>query len=252
MDGSIFQGFTAEIATIEEVNELYTAMRVQHTKARHVICAFRLPGQNFVKFQDYHDDQEWGAGRHVLNAMKYSSMEFRVIFVTRTYEGKYVGISRFEAYLRAARSAVAHSPHIKSRDLVHNIWSKDYCVFSESDVNLTTNAEGNMTLTKNKVPAHLQTRKRGGRRGGANRRQYSRRGRGGRGSLPHQSSMPDDATAPDSSDEESLQRDWAQIAANMPKVKYNQFGLPTGFVSHSPPTQHGNTDTRRKTEENME
>ena len=110
LEDSKFQGYTAEISTIDEVNQLYMAMKYVHRSARHVTCSFRLPGKNFLKFQDCCDDGEWGAARHVLNAMKSCDIEFRVIFVTRRYTGKHVGVARFEAYLRAARSAVAHFP----------------------------------------------------------------------------------------------------------------------------------------------
>ena len=91
VESSTFQGYTAEIATIEDINELYKAMRLMHTTARHITCSFRLPGKNFVKFQDSCDDGEWGAGRHILNAMKSTDMYFRVIFITRHYNGKHVG-----------------------------------------------------------------------------------------------------------------------------------------------------------------
>ena len=147
-----------------------------------------------------------------------------------------LGVARFEAYLRAARSVVAHHPNIDSRQIVHQIWSEEYCKFS--DTSTATNSAG-VTVIK-KIPK-TNTRGRGRQRGQQQGRRgqraaYKGRGRGGRHSLPHISTMPDNhpPTALHSSDEEDLQRDWAQIVASQPTVKYNSFGLPVGLETHTP------------------
>ena len=74
------------------------------------------------------------------------------------------------------------------------------------------------------------------RRGGYRGRNRGGRTRGGRGALPHISDIPEDQdrVMEYSSDEEAVTRDWAQVAASQPQTKYNDFGLPIGYVSHSP------------------
>ena len=143
IEGSLFKGFMVEIATIEEVNDFYMAMKLKHMGARHIICMYRLPGRNFIKFQDGEDDGEHGTSRFILNAMKHCEIFHQVVFVTRYYDGKQIGVKRFEGYLKAARSAIIHAPLIPNRNVMHKPWSEEYC-------HMTTLIEGDSTATQDR------------------------------------------------------------------------------------------------------
>ena len=118
---STFQGFSAEIGSVDDANLLYEAVRAKHLDARHVVAVFRLPGSPFVEYQDGNDDGEHGAVRFLLNAMALNNIEHRIIFVTRRYDGMHIGASRFEGYLLAARSAILMSSELKSKGIIqHN------------------------------------------------------------------------------------------------------------------------------------
>ena len=77
---SKFHGFTAEIGTTDDVNELFQAMRMKHLNASHIVCVYRLPGKNFLKYLDGEDDGEFGATRFILNAMKKHDI-FTVLYL---------------------------------------------------------------------------------------------------------------------------------------------------------------------------
>ena len=127
---SHFCGFTVLIRTIQHVNFYYEVMRAMHLSARHIVMAFRLPG-HFLANCDGEDDGEYGAARMVKEALKHSNITHRMLFVTRHYEGTHIGQSRFESYLRAARSAIIHHSDNQFAGTVDVPWSEEYCIYTE-------------------------------------------------------------------------------------------------------------------------
>ena len=69
VDGSKFVAYSREVRTINEVNEGYAALRMKHPGARHIVCAFRMPNMMRAQYNDFCDDEEWGAGRILLKAL---------------------------------------------------------------------------------------------------------------------------------------------------------------------------------------
>ena len=108
---SKFQGFVADVSTIDEVNKTYEWVRYQNLSSRHTICAFRLPGPMFPEMQDFYDDEEHEAGKKLLDYMIETEQESRVIFVTRNYDGTHIGPQRFDCIIDAAKSAVNQKPY---------------------------------------------------------------------------------------------------------------------------------------------
>ena len=167
-ESSYFQGYVADIETLDEISNLYIAMRCMHMDARHIVMAYRLPGRDFIKYQDGEDDGEWGASRYILNALKYANIMHRVVFVTRRYDGAHIGKKRFEAYLLAARSALANHPENRRVNVINTPWSEEYCKFSDT------------SFQQGKLVQNKPTRGKGAWRRG----QWGRR-RTGRGALPN-------------------------------------------------------------------
>ena len=87
VEDSIFIGYTGKVFCHEDVDKLYTKIRLLHPKARHVVCAYRTPGTKKCYDNDYNDDQESGAGRKLLAWMKSNNLECRAVLVVR-YCGK--------------------------------------------------------------------------------------------------------------------------------------------------------------------
>ena len=134
MESSIFQGYMAEISTLDDVDIPFKVMKLQHPEARHIVCTYRLPGRNSVKFQDGVDDGEHGPVGYILQALKDAEIFHRVLFVTHKYKGEHIGHKRFEGYLWAARSAILHMPLLPNLNVSHKPWSEEECkIFTGRD-----------------------------------------------------------------------------------------------------------------------
>ena len=220
-DGSTFQGFTAEIGTIEEVNKLYEMVRMNNLHARHVVMAFRLPGKNFVKYQDGIVDVEYRAARLILNAMKHAEIFHRVTLVTRIYNGKQIGAKRFEAYLLAARTAILHNSTLTHCNVTHKPWSEDYCRFDD-DKDQNKDRDGRRWTNRRGRGRAGWGRMRVGRYGPLARRYY-------RGGLPIRhvddiDKMTNEQLAAVVGEKKA--REWAQIVQEQPETEFDEDGFP--------------------------
>ena len=101
-DKSIFQAYTAEVNTFQQIRDLYIKVRLMQPMARHIVCSYWIPGEEDHYNQNYCDDGEPGAGRMLLDFMKKSNLQCRVIFIARKYGGVKMGPSRFSCYIDAA------------------------------------------------------------------------------------------------------------------------------------------------------
>ena len=105
-EGSIFEGYTASVSSHAEIRSLYIKAKLMKPGARHIVCAFMLPGKEEHFLQDFCDDEEHGAGRILLDYLKQNSLQNRVVFVARKYGGIRMGPDRFECYKQAAELAI--------------------------------------------------------------------------------------------------------------------------------------------------
>ena len=105
---SRFQAYTAEVTTHSEIRKYYTKLKLTKSTARHVVCAYIIPGQAHTS-KDFHDDGEPGSGRVILQMMEEMGLTNRVVFVIRKYGGTKMGAVRF-AYYKAAAKAVLEDP----------------------------------------------------------------------------------------------------------------------------------------------
>ena len=105
-EGNKFVGYTAAVKDHKTIRDMYAKLRLVHPGAKHIICAFYLPGQELHYNQDSHDDGDHGVSKHILQIMLQNGLVNRVIFVTRHSNGVKMGSNRFGTYLKAAASAV--------------------------------------------------------------------------------------------------------------------------------------------------
>ena len=68
---------------LETIRDAYLKLREQHGDARHIICAYWLPGNNYTVLQDYVNDEEFKAGKKLLNLLKAAEIYNRAVFVVR-------------------------------------------------------------------------------------------------------------------------------------------------------------------------
>ena len=121
---SRFQGYVCDINNVTEVNKAYEFVQFANMGARHIICAFRLPGSNFIENQDYFDDDEHEGGKTLLDYMVYAKLVNRAIFVTRHYDGTHIGPQHFENIVKAAKLAVNQKPFNRVTGEFQFSWSQ--------------------------------------------------------------------------------------------------------------------------------
>ena len=90
MHGQVFAGYSIDVTSIREVEIAYTKVKSWNTMARHVICAYRLPGTQFHELQDCVDDDEHGDGLFLLDILNKAEIENCAVFVARYYDDTHI------------------------------------------------------------------------------------------------------------------------------------------------------------------
>ena len=106
--GNTFIGYLIDANTHQPIRRAYLKLRLMHPRARHIVCAFNIPGIG-PHFQDTCDDDDYGASRPILKAMIDSGIESKAIFVVR-YMGQKLNNERFSSYLEAAERVLQQHP----------------------------------------------------------------------------------------------------------------------------------------------
>ena len=101
----MFIGYTAEVGSHQDVRDIYKRLKLTEPNARHIVCAYRLPGTPHLA-NNFHDDGEPGSGRSLLSFLEEHKLEYRAVFVVRRYGGIKLGSDRFNMYIQAARLAI--------------------------------------------------------------------------------------------------------------------------------------------------
>ena len=101
LDGSHFKAYTAKISSYQQIRDFYMKLKLTQPNARHIACAYMLPGDPHVS-RDFHNDGEPGSGRILLELLEKNNKENTVVFVVRTYGGVKLGAARFTCYITVA------------------------------------------------------------------------------------------------------------------------------------------------------
>ena len=101
VQGNIFTGYTVCTNKIEDIQDAYMKLRLNHAGARHIVCAFRIPGINTAESNDHCDDEDYGASLPILQAMSQDNISCRAVFVVRKC-GMKLNNDRIPAYIRIA------------------------------------------------------------------------------------------------------------------------------------------------------
>ena len=112
-DKSIFESYISSVSSVQEIRRLYVKMKLIQPLARHIICAFMIPGEPKAYNIGYCDDGEPGAGNVVLQFMRKNELYNRVIFVSRKYGGIRMGMDRFDCYVEAAQKVASENTQNK-------------------------------------------------------------------------------------------------------------------------------------------
>ena len=194
MEKSIFLGYSAVVENHVQIRQLYQKLKLVQPSARHIVCAYYLPGEPEYYNQDYCDDGECGAGRVILELLKRQNMTNRVVFVARKYGGSKLGPDRMNCYIESAVNVLqktALNPitgQEQKLDLtletrLSNAFARHYRQFSNvtSEQHVDESQESHQSEASNTAQKRVPTTK--FKRGQPNRRRgnqrYNSRSRGG-------------------------------------------------------------------------
>ena len=92
------------------MEQAYLKIKLSYPKARHIMCAYFLPGDDLHLARGCCDDGEHGAGNKILDFLIRNDLENRAVFVIRYYSGKKIGPSRFNHILEAVTNCIQIYP----------------------------------------------------------------------------------------------------------------------------------------------
>ena len=93
-------------------------IRLLHAPARHIVCAYSLPGkpEESHHLKDSCDDDENGAGSTLLRAMTESEIDCKAFFIVRYCGEAKLGADRLGMYVKAAERLLKQKPKNKILD----------------------------------------------------------------------------------------------------------------------------------------
>ena len=105
INGNTFLAYSAFVKSAAEVQNAYMNIKLSNAGARHVVCAWNIPGANRHVCEDYQDDDEHSAGQALLDLLIKNGITHRAIFVAR-YVGDKLNRMRLLQYAKAAQAVV--------------------------------------------------------------------------------------------------------------------------------------------------
>ena len=85
-------------------------LRLAHPRAKHIICAYSIPGIPRYDCEDYCDDGEHGAGHYMPKTLQVSNVTNLAVFIVQYQHGQKIGSVRFQLMWNALQSAVQMHP----------------------------------------------------------------------------------------------------------------------------------------------
>ena len=123
-DGNVFIPYAIDAQDCQKISKSYMKIRLDNARARHVVCAYSIPGDPAFLNNDSCDDDDHGAGKSILEAMQQSGISQKAIFVVRYCSKIKLGSERFECYVQAAKSVLEDHPYNKMAKINQKIVEK--------------------------------------------------------------------------------------------------------------------------------
>ena len=109
--GSNFTAFSLPVLDHGAINDAYMKLRLDYPEAKHIVCAYIIPGPTKCYAQNYCDDKEHGAGNAILKLLQDNDILSTAVFVVRVHEGLNIGEIRYECMKKAVKSIFDHAPY---------------------------------------------------------------------------------------------------------------------------------------------
>ena len=104
-----FVGYSMCTDNYEAINDAYMKIRLTHADARHIVCAWNIPGIRRYECIDYCDDADHGCGAVISKVMTDNKITHRVIFIVRKC-GMKLNQDRFSTYTEVAYKLLEKYP----------------------------------------------------------------------------------------------------------------------------------------------
>ena len=102
IEDSALVPYIADVRNHQEIREIYLKIKLLHAKAKHIVCAYHLPGKEKHIQQDYVDDEEHGVGRRLLGILQANNIMNKAIFIARFGGNIKLEEGRLRSYEEAA------------------------------------------------------------------------------------------------------------------------------------------------------
>lgn len=100
---SKFIGYMYSVDSVDEVEKIISSLKEEHKKARHVVYAYKIGGQE----KNYGDKEPGGTTRGLLDLIHYKNLDNTLIVVVRYFGGTLLGAGPLtRTYTKAASMLV--------------------------------------------------------------------------------------------------------------------------------------------------
>ena len=100
---SKFIGLMYSVNSIDEIDKIISSLKVEHKKARHVVYAYKIGGQE----KNYSDKEPSGTTRGLLDLIHYKNLDNTLIVVVRYFGGTLLGAGTLtRTYTKAASNLI--------------------------------------------------------------------------------------------------------------------------------------------------
>ena len=108
---NFFIAYSADTENYNQIRDTYLKIRLLHARARHIVCAYYLPGEEIHYTRDFIDDGDMGAGRPILNYMVENEIINKAIFVVRFTGKNKMHSERLKTYAKMAQKVMEMNPY---------------------------------------------------------------------------------------------------------------------------------------------
>ena len=98
IDKNMFIAYSIFADNPDQVQRAYMNIKLANAGARHVVAVWSIPGLEEYRYEDFQDDEEYGAGAAILSALQQSQIMHRAVFVVR-YVGDKLQDRRIPTYI---------------------------------------------------------------------------------------------------------------------------------------------------------
>ena len=104
-----FTAYSLPTENYSQISRAYMKLHLNHADARHIVCAWNIPGIKTYESQDCCDDNDHGVGHSILQILTENNIERRAIFVVRK-GGQKLYEERIPTYVKAAKEVIQKYP----------------------------------------------------------------------------------------------------------------------------------------------